>query len=350
LLKLAEDGIANADAEREKRELAALDKFLRLGRDRLSQEEKKLLREARDMGEAGYATGAATGGGILVPVDFNDMVTSAMKDYSPLLSLATIIQSPTGSPRPFPTDQDANSSGELQPENVQANLADVSQPGQVILTSFKFSSKEIRLSRELLQDQEVNLPEYLARILGVRLGRVISTYCTTGTGSGQPVGFMNSSTIVNAGTAAGTTGAEIAGADFALVESAVDAAYRPRAKWMCHPSTLQLLRGFVDLAGHPLYPGLSNSPDGIDRIMNREIVTNPAMDALQTGPSNPLTTVRPLALCDFTQYTVRMCPIILQRLDEKYAEFFQVAYVAYQRADGNFTTAGNCAAYLETTY
>jgi HK97 family phage major capsid protein len=178
---------ANHDGatEREKRELAAFDKFLRIGRDRLSQEEKTLLREARDMGEAGYATGTATGGGVFVPLDFNHAVTSAMKDFSPLLSLARIVPTPTGAPRPFPLDFDANMTGELTGENQQRNLGDISAPGQVILSAFKFDSKEVRLSRELLQDQEVNLPEYLAQILGTRLGRVVSTYCTTGTGSGQ---------------------------------------------------------------------------------------------------------------------------------------------------------------------
>jgi HK97 family phage major capsid protein len=348
---------SGVNREYEKRKFAALAPWLRWGELALQGEHHKLLPQLskRDMSEAGLAFGTASGGGILVPVDFNHMVTSAMKDYSPLLSLATIIPTSSGAPRPFPTDLDANISGEILNEGVQANLADVSAPSQVILSSYRFSSKMVRLSRELLADQEVDLPSYLARVLGVRLARIMSTSFTSS--ASAPTGFMNSSTIINAGTAVGsaanngTGGANTIGSsDLALLESAVDVAYRPSAKFMVHPSTLQSMRAALDKQGHVLWPGLHNSHDGVNRLLNYEVVTNPAMDQLQTVASSPVVTVRPIAFADWSRFTIRMCPLALVRFEERFAELFQIAFIAYCRADGNFTDAGSCAAYLETNY
>jgi HK97 family phage major capsid protein len=350
-------------SEHEQRRMAALPSWFQ---GRLSDKEATLLPplSKRDMTEAGLATGAATAGGILaVPLPYNHSVISSMKDYSRLIELATIVPSDTpgansGANMPFPLDLDANMTGELTPENQQRTLGDISAPGQVILSSYKFDSKELRISRELLQDQSIDLPAYTARIFGVRLGRIMSQMFTIGTGNGQPTGFMNSSTIINAGTAVGAAGSTgyggsivlISPSDLGTLESAVDVAYRSRAKIMLSPSTLQSLRAATSSTGAVLYPGLHNSPDGVNRLLNYEVVTNPAMDALQTTPGSPPTTTRPIAFADFSRYTIRMLPILLQRLDEKWAEFFQVSYIAYSRADGNFTDAGACAAYLEVTY
>ena len=227
----------------------------------------------------------------------------------------------------------------------------------MILSSYKFSSKITKVSRELLTDEEISLDAYLARIFAVRLARIASQYLTTGTGVNQPMGFLNSSTIVNAGVAVGagandgTSGPNSLGlADFATLESSVDVAYRGRAKWMCHPNTLGSLRRAVNKQGSALFPGLQNSPDGVNRIFNREIVTNPNMDVLQSMPSSPLVTRKPIALCDFSRYTVRRTPLVVYRIDERFAEFFQTAFLAFQRLDANFTDQGACAAHLETAY
>jgi HK97 family phage major capsid protein len=169
---------------------------------------------------------------------------------------------------------------------------------------------------------------------------------------------MTSSTIVNAGVAVGanandgTSAANSLGlADFATLEAAVDVAYRPNARWMCHPSTLQHLRAQPDKQGRPLFPGLQNSPDGVNRIFNREIVTNPFMDQLQAQSSSPTVTRKPLAFADLSRYTIRLrSPMVVARLEERWAEYAIVGYQNVIRLDANFTDQGACAAYIQTIY
>ena len=357
LLAEAEGLEAPINTEHEKRQDAAFNRFLRAGKDQLASEDRRLLREARDMTEAGLPTGVATGPGIMVPVGFERAVVSAMRDYSDLLKIANVVAVDNGRPHPYPADLDEALSGELLPEGQQATTADINQPSQIILNSYKFSSKLIRVSRELLTDQEVDFPSYLARILGIRLARITSQMFTTGTGTAQPTGFMVSSTIINAGVAAGasasdgtSSSASIGVADASLLMSAVDVAYRKNAKFMVHPSTLQSMMSQLDKNGRWLWPGLHNSPDGVNRVLNHEIVTNPAMDTLQATASSPQVSRKPIAFADFNKYTIRRAPMVLWKLEERFAEFYQVGFLAMVRADGNWTDLGACAAYLETVY
>jgi HK97 family phage major capsid protein len=349
-----EDSIAS---EYERRQSAAFSAWLRQGK-MLDPENKRLLSEiqTRDMIEQGLGIGTAGGPGVFVPVGYEKAVVSSMKSYSKILNLCNLVEA-DNRPHPYPLDNEGASIGELLGEGQQASIGDVASPSQVIIGSFRFSSKICRVSRELLQDQEVSLDSYLSRIFAVRLARIASQYLTTGTGVNQPTGFMNSATIVNAGVAVGafqndgaSGGNSLGLADFATLESAVDPSYRANSKWFLHPASLQKLRAQVDKQGHPLYPGLQNSPDGVARIFNREVCTSPFMDQLQTGPSSPTVTRKPIALVDLSRYTCRKGRLVVHRLDELYAEMFAVGFLATMRVDGNFTDLGNCAAFLETAY
>jgi HK97 family phage major capsid protein len=357
LVEEAESLESGIKIEHEKREDVAFSKYLRAGKDQLSAEDKRLIREARDMTEAGLATGIATGPGILVPVGFERAVVSAMRDFSPLLQIANVVPVDNGRPHPYPADLDEALSGELLPEGLQATTADINQPSQIILNSYKFSSKIVRVSRELLTDEEVTFPSYLARILGIRLARIMSQMFTTGTGTAQPLGFMNGTSIVNAGAAAGasasdgsSSSASIGVADASLLMSAVNVSYWRNAKFCVHETTLQAMMSQLDKNGRWLWPGLHNSPDGVSRILNHEIITNPAMDTLQATASSPPITRKPMVFADFSKYTIRRCPMVLWKLEERWAEFFQVGFLAMIRADGNWTDLGACAAYIETVY
>lgn len=356
LLREADELESDIENEHQKRQSQAFNNWLIAG-DNCSADDKRLLRERRDMVEAGLATGQATGAGVLVPVGFEHAVASAMKDYSPLLAICSLADAPNGRPHPFPLDADASVTGELLGEGQQASLADVNAPAQVILNSYKLSSKIIVVSRELLNDQEVDFANYLPRQLGIRLARIMSQLCTIGSGSNQPTGFMNSSSIVNAGTAVGAftndgaSGSNSLGtADLALLESAVDVAYRKNASWMVHPSTLQAMRAQVDKQGRWLWPGLHHSHDGVNRIFGYPLYTNPFVDQLQTQSSSPQLTRKPIVFADFSRYKIRRAPLAVWRMDERFAEFDKVAFLAMQRIDGNWVDSGACAAYLQTTY
>ena len=356
LLKAA-GASSDGATEREKREDKAFARFLKVGRDRLSPEDKRLLSEVRDMSESGagssLASGLASGGGCLVPLSFQTKIVEALKQI-PLLDLCDIQPASDGRPFTIPQVSDTSTTSVLLPENSQISLSDLANISMTGMTFMK-GATALRVSREFLDDQGVDFPSFLARCFGVRMARLFASSFTNGTGSGEWLGFMNSPTIQNAGMAQGVTGWDaqnvlISAEDCALLESFIDPAYResPQCVWMCHPSTLQLLRGYTTTTGAALYPGLSNSPDGVNRIFKREIVTNNFMDALTITPNSPPQTLRPLALCDFSKLQCRLGDMVIWPLLERWAEFYSVGYVAMMRASGAyFTDTGACAAFLE---
>jgi HK97 family phage major capsid protein len=355
LLKAA-GGNGDGATEREKRHDKAFERFLRVGRDGLSADDKRLLHEFRDLGEGGLATGLATNSAVLVPQSFQDAVVSSLKQIS-LLDLCDMQAAADGRPFLVPQDSDASSgvTATMLPENTQLDLTDISGISQTEFTTLK-AATAVRVSRELLDDQQVNIVRYLGERFGVRMRNLLASAGTNGNGSaGEYLGFMNSPTIQNVGTAQGATGWDlqnvaISASDCALLEQAIDPAYRanPQCVWMCHPSTLQSLRGYTTTTGAALYPGLSNSPDGVNRIFNRIVATNSYMDVLTITPNSPPQTLRPLALCDFSKLQCRLCDMVLWTLWERWAEFYSVGFIGLLRCAGfYFTDQGRCAAYLQ---
>ena len=89
----------------------------------VSREHRAIL-EARDMGVG--ASGAAFPGstsGFFVSMQFNDMVTSALKSYTGVISTATLVSTDNAAPRAYPSDNDATISGEMLGETVQATAS-----------------------------------------------------------------------------------------------------------------------------------------------------------------------------------------------------------------------------------
>jgi HK97 family phage major capsid protein len=320
----------------------------------VSPEERKILRERRDMGTGGQGAYPGATSGQFVPLEFQEKVTSAMKFTGPLLDIATVINTPSGAPRGFPEDNDAANTGEQVNEQAQVGDQDISTITQVVLKSFLYSSKLLKVSVELLQDSGFDLSGYIAERLGIRLGRILNTKFTTGAGTTEPYGFVtqasSAGTAAGANTNDGTSGANTLGTDdFATLEASVDPAYRPNALWQMHPNTLAALRKVKDKQGRPVFPDLQAG--GVDRVLNYGVVVNPNMDVFQTNTSSPTVSRNVLAFGDWSRYVIRRAPPILLRLHERFIDYGQVAYLMFWRHDGNLIDGGGGAIkLLQTVY
>jgi HK97 family phage major capsid protein len=133
-------------------------------------------KEFRDMG---ITPGSA--GGFFVPQGFVYEVEEALKYYGPMLQSSEIMDTATGNPLPYPTDNDTTVAGELVGEGVQVTTADITL-GQVVFGAYKFSTKMVKVSIELLQDSAFDMEAFCKKKFAVRLGRILNTYFTTGTG------------------------------------------------------------------------------------------------------------------------------------------------------------------------
>jgi HK97 family phage major capsid protein len=313
-------------------------------RQSVQVEARDLGPQYRDMGSGGQGAYPGATTGFFVPVGFTDKITEALKYYGNMLAEAEVFDTSTGQPLPFPTDNDTSIIGELVGENQQVNAQDVSI-GQIMFGAYKFSSRLVKVSIELLQDSAFDFDAFLTRKFAIRLGRILNNKFTVGTGTNQPTGIITAATAgptaVGSFANDGVGGANTIGSDDLIeLEHSVDPLYRPGAKYMMNDLTLKVLKKLKDKFGRPLWlPGLAvKEPDTINSYpfsINNDMATLPSTVA---SPPVPYISV---AFGQLKLYGIRRVKdMSVLRLEERFADFGQVAFLAFYRADGNLLDAG----------
>src|SRR5690606_10294696 len=160
--------------------------------------------------------------------------------HDAMRSVATVIRTASGNPLPWPTVDDTSNEGVLLAENAEASEKDISF-GVKTLNAYKISSGIVRVSRELLQDAGVNVPELVGRLLGERIGRALNKYHTVGTGDEQFEGVLTGATA--SGVVTETLG-EVSYSELVRLQHSVDAAYRNTggAVFMFNDKTLAFIK------------------------------------------------------------------------------------------------------------
>jgi HK97 family phage major capsid protein len=284
---------------------------------------------------AALGTTSGAVGGYTVPDETMRALEVSMLAFGGMRQVATILRTDSGAALPIPTANDTSNKGAILSENTQASEQDTAF-SQLVLDSYKYSSKYILVSVELLQDSAINVAEFIGRALGERIGRITNDHFTTGTGSSQPNGIVTASSVGATATALTSTTTYAFMLD--LVHS-IDPAYRVNGRFMLSDAALKMVRKiFVaqysgDTAGQPLWqPGMVvGAPD---TILGYPYTINQSMTA-------PATAVKSIIFGDLSKYLIRdVRDVTLLRLDEKFADYHQVAFLAFSRHDGDLLDAG----------
>jgi HK97 family phage major capsid protein len=324
---------AEQQEERKQKHQKAFRSYLIHGKDEITDEERKVLSEYRDMGTGGGNALQGSGGGYFVPVAFVNEIEQGMKYYGDMLNVAKIMNTATGQPLPYPISDDTGTTGELVGENVQVTIGDVTL-GSIVFGAYKFSTKMVKVSMELLQDSAFDIESFLKEQFSIRLGRVLNTKFTVGTGTAEPKGIITaaaSSGVTVTGDDNATTPAptvEVGYLDLVALEHSVDILYRRGAKFMFHDTTLRFLKQLKDKYGRPLWvPGMAtNAPDTINGY---PYSINNDMDQLAASKKT-------VAFGLLDKYLIRRVrELAVLRLIERYADQGQVAFVGFARYDGN---------------
>jgi HK97 family phage major capsid protein len=318
-------------------------------------------KEKRDMG-----IGTLSLGGYFVPKGFVYDVEEALKYYGPMLLTSEIMDTATGQPLPYPTDNDTTIMGELVGEGQQVTEKDVSI-GQVLFNAWKFSSKMVKLSLELMQDSAFDMESYLKKKLAIRIGRIYNNQFTVGTGTNAPNGIVTavvaacgtpSTTpwaavqtgysngygipLIAAGSSTNDGGAETGGTsigsqDLDNLEHTVDPLYRRGAAYMFHDQTLRRIKVLLDKYGRPLWKPSVASGDP-DRINDYPFYINNDMTPVPATAGANNNTVLFGQLDKYVIRRVKELGIITLR--ERFADYGQLALIGFSRADGQLLDAG----------
>ncbi len=304
--------------------------------------------EYRDMG-----IGTNTLGGYLVPQGFVYKLEEAMKWYGNMLVESEMMDTASGNPLPYPTDNDTSNTGEIVGEAQQVTDVDVTV-GHILFGAYKFSSKMVKVSYELIQDSAFDLEGLLNRKFAERIGRILNTNFTNGSGSGQPTGILTAAIanngspsatpsgygipLIAAGSSTNTGGTETGGTSFGSkdlvnLEHQIDPAYRTGAKYMMHDTSLRFAKTLLDKYGRPLWvPGVAvNAPDTLNGY---------AYSVNNDMPQIALS-ANTVIFGQLKKYVIRRVKELgVVQLRERFADYGQVAYIGFARYDGNLLDAG----------
>ena len=312
-------------------EVRAFTNYLKHGLAGLSPDDKEIMMSRYSPGIQGaQGVGSGGAGGFAVPDAPMHELVEAMKLIGGVLPFATIVPSQSGAPLPIPTDNETAVEGEIINENQAANEGDITL-ASVTLDSFLYHSKIVRVSIQLLDDSGFDFGAYVIKKLGQRIGRITARHWVVGDGSSKPRGVNVAAPVGKvAASATAITYDEI----LDLFHS-VDGVYRANGTWLVSDTTFAAFRKLKDGQQRPLYGDLSSSAPNM--LLGRPVSIDPNMPAMTTGQKSVI-------FGDLSNYFVRFVKDVrVMRLEERYAEFAQLGFMAFLRADGDLVDGGGGA-------
>jgi len=266
-------------------------------------------------------------GGYTVPAEVAKMVIDRLKAFGGMRDVATVLTTETGHAMNFPTSDGTSEIGEIVAENGSAGSGDVTF-GTVALPVFKYSSKQIALPLELIQDSAIDVVAFVVNRLATRIARIQNMHQTIGTGSGQPLGIIPASTVGKVG-ATGQT-ATVTYGDLVDVKHSVNRAYRGSARWMMNDLSVASLSKLVDTVGRPIWiPAVTEGAP--DLLLGKPIAINDDVPAMAANAKS-------IAFGDLSQYFIRDVSnsTTMRRFDDSaFALKGQVGFCGWTRSGGN---------------
>lgn len=328
-----DDGEPNARAHAD-----AYRNYLRFGVSGCTDEQRGILQRhmaAMTPEMRAFSAGTGNTGGFTVPEDFLRKLEVALKFYGPMLddNVVTIMRTDSGATLPMPTLNDTATTGEQIGENVQATT-DTSTPfGVVNLGAYIFSSRVLPVSIAFLEDSAFS-EDFIINMLAERIGRILNTRRTTGTGTSQPSGIVTGAASGKVG-ATGQTATVIYDDLVDLIHS-VDVAYRNMgSSFMMNDLSLSKIRKIKDTTGLPIFvPGANGTNAMVDSILGYPVKVNNDMAVMAAN-------ARSILFGAFKKYTARnVRDVTVLRLTERYADFLQVGFIGFLRSDSALLDAG----------
>jgi HK97 family phage major capsid protein len=198
-----------------------------------------------------------SGGDPLIPQEFSQAYTSALKFYGPIATLVKQDNNSTGRPQKLTISDDTAATMKYLPldgstAGVEADPTLKSEiPGTDSLVTV------VKYSLQMLEDT-FSLDSFIQDIAGLRVARSVEYALTLGRDNGTNTALPNSPAgglLGNVPT--GATTASLAGgigySDLVNLMSSVDHAYYVNGAFMASPSVFQTLVGQKDSTGRPYY-------------------------------------------------------------------------------------------------
>lgn len=295
------------------------------GAPTLDEHAQKALGQYRNA----MSVGSQTGGGFWVPDAMMERIEKALLWFGGMRQFAEVITTDDGADLPWPVYDDTGNTGRRLSENTAATQTDLSV-GVRVLKAHMYSSDEVLVSIQLMQDRPDLASGILADALGERVARIQNTEFTGYGGGDGPQGLMTATTLgVTAGSAT-----EVSADELQQLQYAVNRAYRdhPSSAYMMADATLGEILRIKDGNGNYIFTQPNSGEEPL--IWGKRVVVNNDMPATASGN-------KAVVFGKGHAYKVRdVRGFTLLRMDERYAPSLQVSFLGFARADGGYINAG----------
>lgn len=251
------DAVAATDAARETRGAAKGDEF------------RQFLRTGEYRGSANTAAGFG-GSTILDETSFGAIVVKNVAEHAPLLNLVTLYRTKGANPLPITSIDDTGNAGVIVAEE-----GDRSNSANLVTTlytlgGFNHTSKILPVSRELIEDGDVDIEAMVGAALGERVAKAITTSLVIGAGSTSgPQGFANASAIATTNSVSSNT--SVSASELRSFVYQLPSQHRANAKWYMNDQTIAQIATLVDSNGQFIFQPALSAGDP-DRLCGYEIV------------------------------------------------------------------------------
>lgn len=305
-------------------------------RNRMGEIGIELATRAQDSTNPTATTGTA--GGILIPTDIMEPILQKAL-IGPMLdpNFVTYQQTADGRPQLWPRTDTTTAEGEWIGENAEVSKADVVFAGRTIGAKI-LSSKMVLIPRSLEQDTTGAISTIANLVFEQRLFRSANKGLTIGGGTDGPDGLeaqASSAQTANDRPTIGSWGADNGKNRFDIIINQllkfIEPLYfdAPGFRFMLHWQTLLDLRTVRDGNDNYIWQMGDVRANTPPTIWGKQYRLNQAMVSTPTANKTLITAG------DFKQWITResQMPEVLV-LRERYAEFYQIALVAFGRYDG----------------
>lgn len=179
----------------------------------------------------------------------------------------------------------------------------------------------ITLSETFVNDNSFGLEKYLVERLSKNFARAETDAFINGKGkdSIMPIGILHSEGGAEIGATANTV---LTYENIVALYFSVKPEYRENSVWLMNDDTAKVIRTIKDESGSYIWNGNDNT------IFGKRVHISEFMPNIASGN-------KPIAFGDFSYYWVMPRETIgIQPLYEKYVQYGQIGYLAYERLDG----------------
>lgn len=266
--------------------------------------------------------GTDSEGGYLVPDEFEHTLVQALEAENVIRNHAHVITTSNGSHK-IPVVATKGTAAWIEEEGQYTEDDDVF--GQEQLDAHKVGTI-IKVSQELLSDSAFDLEGYFTNEFSRRIGAKEEEAFLVGNGTHKPTGILDSTHGAQVGVTA-ASGSAITADEIIDLYYSLKSPYRKNAIWVLNDATIKAIRKLKDGNGQYLWqPALKDGE--FDTILGKRYFTSAYVPTIEAG-------AKTVAFGDFNYYWVGdRQGITFQRLNERFADYGQVGFLASKRLDG----------------